>query len=199
MFRLENLKICIWGAFGKYIDSHVPNCTRRKPCEAQLRQDAQVTIVFLQCLGATCAGYAGQAMYFSNVANIFRPGQALYSSNVWVAPLLDMLARLYIPPLCLIYLGLALALYSSNDWVTPVLDMLARLYIPPLCLVYLGLALALYSSNVWVTHVLDMLARQCISPMWLIYLVLAKLCIPQMSGWHLCWICWPGCTFLHYV
>ena len=157
MFRLGNLKICIWGAFGKYIDSHVPNCTKRKPCEAQLRQEAQVTTVFLQCLGATCAGYAGQAMYFSNVANIFRPGQALYSSNVWVAPLLDMLARLYIPPLCLVYLSLALALYSSNVWVTPVLDMLAR---------------------------------PCISPMWLIYLGLAKVCIPQMSGWHLCWMCW---------
>ena len=49
---------------------------------------------------------------------------------------------------------------------------------------------ALYSSNVWVTPVLDMLARPCISPMWLIYLGLAKLCIPQMSGWHLCWMCW---------
>ena len=94
VFRLGNLKICIWGAFGKYIDSHVPNCTRRKPCEAQLRQEAQVTIVFLQCLGDTCAGYAGQAMYLPNVANIFRPGQALYSSNVWVAPLLDVLGRL---------------------------------------------------------------------------------------------------------
>ena len=70
---------------------------------------AQGSIVFLQCLGDTCAGYAGQAMYFSNVANISRPGQALYSPNVWVAPLLDMLARLYIPPLCLAYLGLELA------------------------------------------------------------------------------------------
>ena len=125
---------------------------------------AQGSIVFLQCLGDTCAGYAGQAMYFSNVANISRPGQALYSSNVWVAPLLDMLARLYILQLCLVYLGLALALYSSNVFVTPVLDMLAR---------------------------------PCISPMWLVYLGLARLCIPQMSGWHLCWICWPGCTFFH--
>ena len=56
-----------------------------------------------------------------------------------------------------------------------------------------------FLKNVWMTPVLDMLARPCISPMWLIYLGLARLCIPQMSGWHLCWICWPGCTFLHCV
>ena len=92
----------------------------------------QGSIVFLKCLDDTCAGYAGQAMYFSNVANISGPGQALYSPNVWVAPLLDMLARLYIPPLCLVNLGLALALYSSNVWVTPLLDMLARPCIPPM-------------------------------------------------------------------
>ena len=36
------------------------------------------------CLGGTSAGYAGQA---------------LHSSNVWVTPLLDMLARPCIPPM----------------------------------------------------------------------------------------------------
>ena len=166
MFRLGNLKICTWWTFGKCVDSHIPNCTRVGPCEAQQRQEAQGSTVFLQCLDDTCAGYAGQAMYLSNVADISRPGQALYSSNVWVAPLLDMLARLYILQLCLVYLGLALALYSSNVFVTPVLDMLAR---------------------------------PCISPMWLLYLGLGGLCIPRMSGWHLCWICWPGCTFFNCV
>ena len=87
-------------------------------------------LVFLRCLGEASAGYAGQA---------------LYSSSVWVTPLVDMLARPCIPLCWICWSGLVFlrclgdtsagcagqALYSSNVWVTPLLDILARPCIPP--------------------------------------------------------------------
>ena len=92
-----------------------------------------------QCLGDTSAEYAGQAEYFFNVSSISQSGKALHCSNVWVTPLLDMLARPIISSICPVYLGLARlcidpgrTLYSSNVWVTPLVDMLARPRIPPM-------------------------------------------------------------------
>ena len=57
-------------------------------------------LVFPQCLGDTSAAYAGQALYSSTVwvtPLLKKAGQALYSSSVWVTPLVDMLARPCIP------------------------------------------------------------------------------------------------------
>ena len=52
----------------------------------------------LQCRGETFAAeYAGQACLGGTSAGY--AGQALHSSNVWVTPLLDMLARPCIPPM----------------------------------------------------------------------------------------------------
>ena len=93
-------------------------------------------LAVLPCLGeASAAGYAGQACLGDTSAGY--AGHALHSFNVWVTPLLDLLAR----PCA------GQALYSSNVRVTPLLDMLAR---------------PLYSSSVWVT---PLLARPCIPPM----------------------------------
>ena len=108
--------------------------------------------VFLQCLADTTADYAGQA---------------LYSSNVLGAPMLDMLARPCIPPmswehLCWIcWPGFVFLQCPGNTYAG-----------------YAGQAV--YSSNVLGTPMLDMLARPS---------------IPLMSWEHLCWICWPGLVF----
>ena len=83
----------------------------------------------------------------------------MYSSNVWVIPLLDMLARPCMPPV-----GCAARAARCMHLLFPELHESFTNLRRPYILVK-PLLLNMLARLVWVAPLLDMLARPCIPPM----------------------------------